>query len=91
MTIRPLPVLLLISLFILNACDSILLERGSVATPTSAVVVSQATSAEPADVLRDFIDAWNREDYDTMYRLIAERSRELVSAASLHQSLYRGA
>ena len=77
MTIRPLPVLLLISLFILNACDSVLLERGSVATPTSAAVVGQATSAEPADVLRDFIDAWNREDYDTMYRLIAERSRNL--------------
>ena len=77
MTTKPLLCLLLIGLFTLNACDSALLERNSILTATAPPSVVVASSADPQDVLREFIDAWNSEDYDSMYRLIAGRSREL--------------
>ena len=79
MTCKPLPFLLLISLLTLAACDSVLLERHNIATATAPAPVSQVTSREPADVLQDFINAWSGEDYETMYRLLAERSRELFA------------
>jgi len=77
MTIKPLLCLLLIGLFALGACDSILLERNSILTATAPPAVLETSSVDPADVLREFIDGWNDEDYESMYRLIAGRSREL--------------
>ena len=79
MTCKPLPFLLFISLLTLAACDSVLLERDNIATITLPAPVSQVTSREPADVLQDFINAWSGEDYETMYRLLAGRSRELFA------------
>ncbi|MDE2859521.1 MAG: penicillin-binding transpeptidase domain-containing protein [Chloroflexota bacterium] len=77
MTIKPTLCLLLIGLFALGACDSILLERNSILTATAPPAVLETSSVDPADVLREFIDGWNDEDYESMYRLIAGRSREL--------------
>lgn len=77
MTARPLLCLLLMSLFALGACDSILIEGNSTVTATAPPAVIETSSADPEDVLREFIDAWNEEDYESMYRLIAGRSREL--------------
>lgn len=77
MTTRPLLCLLLICLCTLGACDSILLERNSILTATAPPAVLETSSADPEDALREFIDAWNDEDYESMYRLIAGRSREL--------------
>ena len=34
---------------------------------------------EPADVLRTFMEAWNAEDFEAMYRLIASPSRDLYA------------
>ncbi len=65
-------------LLTLTACDAVL-PSGSASTQNQQqpIAVTQVTSAEPADVLRDFITAWSNEDYETMYRLIASPSRSL--------------
>lgn len=60
----------------LSACESALLREDAAPSPTPAPAV-EATAGEPADVLAQYVDAWSREDYDAMYRLIAARSREL--------------
>ncbi len=77
MTAKSLLCLLLTSLFALGACDSTLLERNPDLTATAPPVVIENSSADPEAVLREFIDDWNDEDYESMYRLIAGRSREL--------------
>ena len=69
--------MLLMCLLALGACDSILLERDANSTATAPPLVLEASSADPEAVLRQFIDGWNVEDYDSMYRLVAGRSREL--------------
>ena len=72
---------LCLPIIILAACDAALFNPNpSVGQPQDAPpAATQITSAEPADVLREFIHAWHSEDYETMYRLIASRSRELYS------------
>ncbi len=76
MTQRLLPIYLLLLLFVMTACDSAL-TAGAPANSSEPIAVTQVTSAQPADVLRDFIVAWDAEDYDTMYRLIASPSRSI--------------
>ena len=76
MTNAPQPFLLLLIVIILTACGALRLNP-SAAQPPNTPAATPITSAEPADVLREFVNAWNIEDYDGMYRLIASRSREL--------------
>lgn len=71
--------LLLTCLLALGGCDSILLEDDAGLTATAPPAVLEASSADPEAVLRQFIDGWNVEDYESMYRLIAGRSRELYA------------
>ncbi len=73
----PLLLLSLLGFIMLTACDAVRLNPLAARLPETPPPATQITSAEPADVLREFIAAWNREDYDGMYRLIASRSREL--------------
>ena len=72
-------VLLGIVLLGLCACESALLQESVTAATPSPAPQIETTASEPADVLAAFIDAWGREDYDGMYRLIAARSRELYT------------
>ena len=63
--------MLLISLiWIATACDALLppanTNTGNNNAPTQA---AEVTSVEPADVLQNFISAWNNEDFEAMYRL----------------------
>ncbi len=76
MTPRALQCLIVFSLALLGGCDSILRPGDSSATVT-APPVSQVTSIEPEAVLDAFVAAWSGQDYETMYRLLAGRSREL--------------
>lgn len=77
MTRVPLSFLLLLNLIILTACAAVRFNPGGAQPPDTPPAATPITSAEPADVLQSFIHAWNREDYEGMYRLIASRSREL--------------
>jgi len=70
-------VLLCIVLLSLSACESALLQESVIAATPAPAPQIETTAGEPADVLAAFIDAWGREDYEAMYRLIAARSREL--------------
>ena len=65
------------ALLALGACDSILLQDISPAAPDTPVPLVQTTSAEPADVLDAFLSAWAKEDFEAMYSMLANRSREL--------------
>ena len=79
-TARPLRLLLLAAVLLLSACESALLQQRSAAdTPVPQV---QTTSADPAAVLDDFMRAWQEEDFEAMYRLLAGRSRELYSQSN---------
>ena len=69
--------MLCLLLLSVSACESALLQELVPAAPPSPAPQIETTAGEPADVLAAFIDAWAREDYEAMYRLIAERSREL--------------
>lgn len=68
---------LLLSLLTLGACESALLREGPAPVADTPVPVSHSTSDDPAEVLQGFIQGWKAEDYEAMYELIAERSREL--------------
>ena len=74
---RVIPVVLLVILLSLSACESALLQESVTAATPSPAPEIETTAGEPADVLAAFIDSWAREDYEAMYRLIAARSREL--------------
>ncbi len=74
---RIFPVALCIILLSLSACESALLQESVTAATPSPAPAIETTAGEPADVLSAFVDAWAREDYEAMYRLIAARSREL--------------
>lgn len=76
---RRLFALLLLMLSITTACDSVLSAESSSSENTEPIAVTQVTSAEPNDVLNDFINAWNTEDYEAMYRLIASPSRDIYA------------
>ena len=81
-TAAKLPRLLLIALVLsLSACESALL-RDDVTIPDTPVPEVMTTSAEPDQVLADFMRAWQQEDFEGMYRLIASRSRELYSQSN---------
>ncbi len=69
--------LLLLCLLSLAACESALLRDSPAPVAVTPVPVLRSTSDDPADVLRAFILAWNNEDFEAMYELIANRSREL--------------
>ena len=69
--------ILLLSMLSLGACESALLREGPAPVADTPVPVSRSTSEDPAEVLQGFIQAWNGEDFEAMYALIAERSREL--------------
>ncbi|MCY3834574.1 MAG: penicillin-binding transpeptidase domain-containing protein [Chloroflexi bacterium] len=45
--------------------------------PPTPLPQTGTTSDEPAEVLREFVEAWSGENFETMYGLIARRSREL--------------
>lgn len=72
---RFLPILLLSLLWIVTACESILPQGG--VSNDQPIQVTQVTSVQPADVLQDYMNAWNDENYDAMYRLTASPSRDL--------------
>ena len=74
---RFLPTLFLIILFALSACESALLQEGVTAVASTPAPQLEATSGEPADIVAEFVEAWDEVDYEAMYRLIARRSREL--------------
>ena len=69
--------ILLLSLLTLGACESALLREGPAPAVDTPVPVLRSTSDDPAEVLGAFILAWNSEDFEAMYELIANRSREL--------------
>ena len=69
--------ILLLSLLTLGACESALLREGPAPAADTPVPVLRSTSDDPAEVLGAFILAWNSEDFEAMYELIANRSREL--------------
>ena len=77
MTRQLLPIYLLIALLLTTACESVLVPNAPANTNSEPIRVTQVTSVQPGDVLRDFITAWNTEDYETMYRLIASPSRNV--------------
>ena len=68
---------LVCSALTLCACSSLPQPRDSLPTDTPAPASNPVSRAEPADVLREFVRAWNSEDFEAMHRLIAGRSREL--------------
>ncbi|MCY3781322.1 MAG: penicillin-binding transpeptidase domain-containing protein [Chloroflexi bacterium] len=74
--------LLLLVLPALSACESALLQEPRVPTAATPVPVAQTTSSDPADGLRDFVTAWNSQDFEAMYALLAGRSRELYPQSS---------
>jgi penicillin-binding protein 2 len=77
MTQKRLLIHLLLALVLTSACDTLLNAGSPNADSGEPIEVTQVTSVEPADVLRDFITAWSTEDYDTMYSLIANQSRTI--------------
>ena len=69
--------LLLLSLLTLGACESALLRDSPAPVADTPVPALSSTSEDPAEVLGAFMLAWNSEDFEAMYELIANRSREL--------------
>ena len=69
--------IILLSLLILGACESALLRDSPVPVADTPVPVLRSTSDDPAEVLQAFMLAWNNEDFEAMYELIANRSRDL--------------
>ena len=67
----------LLSLLALGACESALLQDRAAPVADTPVPVARSTSDDPAEVLDAFLLAWNNEDFEAMYGLIATRSREL--------------
>jgi len=71
-------ILLLNLIWITSACEALVpLANGSTGNNNVPTVVAEVTSAQPADVLQDFINAWNDEDFEAMYRLTASPSHSL--------------
>ena len=69
---------MLLSLLTLGACESALLrDRPAPARRHAGPGRRAARSDDPAEVLQAFVLAWNNEDFEAMYDLIAGRSREL--------------
>ena len=69
--------IMLLSLLALGACESALLREPEAAVVDTPVPVARSTSDDPAEALQAFVLAWNKEDFEAMYDLIANRSREL--------------
>ena len=69
--------ILLLSLLALGACESALLQEREAPVADTPVPVARKTSDDPAEALQAFVQAWNSEDFEAMYDLIANRSREL--------------
>ena len=64
-------------LLLFSACESALLRDGDAPAIPSPAPDASTTSGEPTEVLAAFIAAWSEEDFEAMYRLLAQRSREL--------------
>ncbi len=69
--------ILLLSLLSLGACESALLRDSPAPVADTPAPAARSTSDDPAEVLQAFMLAWNSEDFEAMYELIAGRSREL--------------
>lgn len=69
---------LLCAALLLCGCDSALLQDDAPVVDTPAPE-SISTSADPAELLADFMRAWRAENFEEMYQMIAGRSRELVT------------
>ena len=69
--------IILLSLLILGACESALLRDSPAPIADTPVPVLRSTSDDPAEVLQAFMSAWNNEDFEAMYELVANRSRDL--------------
>ena len=82
MTVRPLLSYLLLVLLTLSACESALLQEPRVPAAATPVPAAQTTSSDPAEVLREYMTAWNNSDLEAMHGLLAERSRELYPQAN---------
>lgn len=67
----------LLSLLTLAACESELLRDGPAPVAETPIPVMRSSSDDPAEALQAFVLAWNSEDFEAMYELIANRSREL--------------
>ena len=74
-----------VSLLLLTACSGISL-GGS---PDGGAPVIQI-AASPADVVRSFLDAWNRLDYPAMYTLLSQESQGFTPF-SVFETTYREA
>ena len=72
-------ILLFAILWTTTACESVLnpSSGNTSANGEEITAVPQISGAEPSEVLQGFIDAWNNEDFQTMYRLTASPSRDL--------------
>ena len=81
-TSRITQLLIFTALLTLSGCESALLQESVTAAVDTPIPQVQTTSAEPTDVLREFMLAWAREDFEAMHRLIASRSRELYPQQS---------
>ena len=66
----------------LSACESALLQEPVAPAAATSVPRAQTTSDDPAEVLAEFIAAWNLQDFEAMYGLLAGRSRELYPQRS---------
>ncbi len=73
---------LLLCLLPFAACESALLREGPAPAADTPAPVVRSTSDDPAEVLQAFVLAWNSEDFEVMYELIADRSRELYPQRS---------
>lgn len=77
---RTIPTLILMMILLLVACDAI--PTGGTGSSTDgeaqieAPVVMQSKET-PAEVVTQFMDAWNVRDYETMYALVSPPSTEL--------------
>lgn len=82
MKVRSLFLMLIVSAMILCGCESALLQDSQAPAAATLVPAAQTTSSDPAEVLQEFITAWNSQNFEAMYGLLAERSRELYPQSS---------
>ena len=82
MRAKPLHLILFLSIILLGSCESALLQESTIPIPDTPAPIAQTTSEDPAEVLQEFVTAWDKQDFEAMYRLLAKRSRELYPEQS---------
>lgn len=65
----------LVAILLVTACDILPTAPGNPEASEEAPMVAVAPSA-PDEVVRGFLEAWNRQDFPAMYGFVAEPSRE---------------